>query len=338
MPLSSSSNINIKNYPGYTEINTIKKNYSNKTNIVKCVDSVKNKAYLLPESNSSFTVPFIPVDTSITVYEACETPVKQPLPSPATKIFAAVSVMMLLGSGAAFTMNRSSRSGADGGEDLPGAQSFAFNGPPISAQDTFYPMNHSSRSVVDKVEDISAAQHIVAHPNISRPANPLFGTFALGNRGFNMEVEARQNIALDMIKQFNQAVGRPNALNKRTQLKKITNAINQMIEPVINDFNDTINQNSAWLKTELSPKNKQIETRVNRLKSAKDEVIKLQDGINKIEKAPIPSVKVKVNKLISLFENFTKKNSNESAETPQNLVSLSKSLGAVINSLQILIG
>lgn len=315
-----SGSCNIKYNPGYVAIDTIKKNHTNKTNLVKKISEVKIKPHTTPVSNQSFEVPFLMVNTGERVYVPCEMPDKQSFPK--VKFLLTLSAVMLISGGAIYGVNRALRSG---GGAVNGGNLGMRPGP--SASGTEF-----------------EAKHLVAHPIAPKSDNLVFDINAFSDRGFRTQQEGKTGIGVKAINDYNQGISKKSSPPRKLIFGEVKLSINKDILQVLSDFDETIDQNNKWLNTANSHNKPSIQERINKFEAARDEVQQLRKDINNLEMSSRFNIKLKAKALIILIGNFRQKYdyvklaNSVSSETPLNMFSLSQSLDSRIARLQKLTG
>lgn len=317
---SGSCNINMKYNPGYVAIDTIKKNHTNKTNLVKKISGVKIKPHTTPVSNQSFEVPFITVDSGERVYSPCEIPLKQSFPK--VKLILTLSAVMLVSGGAVYGVNHALRSGGGGvqGSNIGGRYAGEDSGTGLEVK------------------------HSVAHPVAPKSFNLIVDFNSILNRGMPISQEVKASIGLKAIDDYNQSVGKLSSPVSKYVFEMVKKSIKKDIIQVLSDFDETIDQNNKWLNTANSHNKPSIQERINKFEAARDEVKQLRKDINNLEMSSRFNIKLKAKALIILIGNFRQKYdyvklaNSVSSETPLNMFSLSQSLDSRIARLQKLTG
>ncbi|MEG3133506.1 hypothetical protein SC206_08055 [Rouxiella sp. T17] len=317
---SSSCHTNIKYNPGYISIDTIKKHYSNKTNLAHSVAGVNSHVRASPESNA-YAMPFLSLDDNERVYRHCETPLKNKKQFTAVKIFAAIAAVTLLSGGAAYAINR---------KFLAGAGNNRLN----------------NNDLVREKRDF------ISPPVEEGWVSVDFLRMDAKGHGTSFKAEARARLGLWTIQQRELSSTRSNEVNKitiqvkKTQLLKIKARIEEYIKHSITDFDETIAQKESWLKNGASDPEQilMMENRITTYKEGRAEIKKLHDDINKIVDSRKDGFKVKVRELMKVFEGFSKKytvamiKNNAFSFDLQNLTSLGQYLEETMTQLQKLRG
>ena len=317
---SSSCNTNIKYSPGYTPIDTIKKHYSNKTNLAHSVAGVNSHVRASPESNA-YAMPFLSLDDNEQVYRHCETPLKNKKQFTAVKIFAAIAAVTLLSGGAAYAINRKFLAG-------------------------------TGNNRLNNNDLVRAKRDFISPPAEKGWGSVDFLRMDAKGHGTSFKAEARARAGMLAIQQRDVLFARSNEVNKiairikKTQLLKIKENIEDNIKHLITDFDETIAQKESGLKNGASNPEQilMMENRIADYKEGRAEIKKLHDDINIIFNSRKDGLKVKVRELIRIFDGFSKKytaqmiKNNDFSFDLQNLVSLSQTLEETMIQLQKLRG
>ncbi len=331
---SSSCNINMKYNPGYVAIDTIKKNHTNKTNLVKKISGVKIKPHATPVSNQSFEVPFIAVDSGERVYSSCEIPLKQSFPT--VKFILTLSAIMLVSGGAVYGVNHALRSG--GGAVNEGNFGVRSGGGAVNEG------NLGVRYAGEASGSGLEVKHSIAHPIAPKSFNLKVDFNSILNRGMPIVPEVKASLGLKALYDYNESVGKLSSPVSKHIFETVKKSINKDITQVLSDFNETIEQNNKWLNTANNIDKLSIKSRINIFEAARDEIQQLGQNIKRLEVHSNKNVKYKAKSLITLINNFRQKydyvklDNSVSSKIPQNMFSISQSLESRVARLQKLTG